>query len=90
LRTARLRWHVDQTWTRHARSRGSDASPGGPWVAKGDPADCPRQASPATAIAYEGVCSWHRGTGCADGWGGGIRTRRWADSPSKVRAVNGL
>jgi hypothetical protein len=61
---------VDQTWTRHARPRGSDAPPGGPCLARQTPADCPRQASPATAIALLGGALAGSGPGtspCIDG-----------------------
>jgi hypothetical protein len=47
LRTAGFRWHVDQTWTRHARSRGgSGAPPGGPCRGKGDPRRLPPTSEP--------------------------------------------
>jgi hypothetical protein len=54
LGTARLRWHVDQTWTRHARSRGQRRSASRTLPGKETPAGCPRQASPARAIALLG------------------------------------
>jgi hypothetical protein len=54
LGTARLRWHVDQTWTRHARSRGQRRSASRTLPGKETPAGCPRQARPARAIALLG------------------------------------
>src|SRR5215213_10408238 len=54
LRTAGLRWHVDQTWTRHARSRGQRRSAWRTLPGKVDPRRCPRQGSPAWAIALVG------------------------------------
>jgi hypothetical protein len=54
LRTARIRWRVDQTWTRHSRSRGQRRSASRTLPGKETPAGCPRQASPARAIALLG------------------------------------
>jgi hypothetical protein len=45
---------VDQTWTRHARSRGQRRSASRTLAGKETPAGCPRQASPARAIALLG------------------------------------
>jgi hypothetical protein len=42
---------VDQTWTRHARSRGQRRSASRTLAGKETPAGCPRQARPAWAIA---------------------------------------
>jgi hypothetical protein len=42
-----VRWRVDQTWTRHARSRGQRRSASRTLAGKETPTGCPRQASPA-------------------------------------------
>jgi hypothetical protein len=72
LRTARLRWHVDQTWTRHLPARGGSGAPrvADPWLARETPAGCPRQASPTRAIALLGGALAGSGPGtspCIDG-----------------------
>ena len=46
LGTARLRWHVDQTWTRPARSGGSGAPRRGPWLARRPPPTAPDKRAP--------------------------------------------
>jgi hypothetical protein len=69
LRTARFRWRVDQTWTRH-RSRGQRRSASRTLARKGDPRRLPRQASPAWAIALLGGALAGSGPGtspCIDG-----------------------
>jgi hypothetical protein len=70
LRTARLRWHVDQTWTRHARSRGQRRSASRTLPGKETPAGCPRQASPARAIALLGGALAGSGPGTSPYIGG--------------------
>jgi hypothetical protein len=70
LGTARLRWHVDQRWTRPARSRGQRRSAWRTLAGKETPAGCPRQASPAWAIALLGGALAGSGPGtspCIDG-----------------------
>jgi hypothetical protein len=71
LRTARLRWHMDQTWTRHVPLAGAAAlRVRGPWLARQTPAGCPRQASPAMTIALVGGALAGSGPGtspCIDG-----------------------
>jgi hypothetical protein len=71
LRTARLRWHMDQTWTRHVPLAGAAAlRVRGPWLARQAPAGCPRQASPAMTIALVGGALAGSGPGtspCIDG-----------------------
>jgi hypothetical protein len=54
LETARLRWHVDKTWTRHAPLAGQRRSASRTLPGKETPAGYPRQASPARAIALLG------------------------------------
>jgi hypothetical protein len=46
LGTARLRWHVDQTWTRHARSRGAVALRVADLAWQGDPRRLPPTSEP--------------------------------------------
>jgi hypothetical protein len=50
--------------------RGSGAPPGGPWLARETPADCPRQASPAWAIALLGGALAGSGPGTSPCIGG--------------------
>jgi hypothetical protein len=70
LGTARLRWHVDQTWTRHARSRGQRRSASRALAGKETPAGCPRQVSPARAIALLGGALAGSGPGTSPNIGG--------------------
>src|SRR5215207_3725828 len=68
-----------EQWQKRARRRGpghiparggSGAPPGGPWLARETPAGCPRQASPAWAIALLGGAPAGSGPGtspCIDG-----------------------
>jgi hypothetical protein len=70
LRTARLRWDVDQTWTRHAPLVGQRRSASRTLAGKVDPRRLPRQASPAGAIALLGGALAGSGPGtspCIDG-----------------------
>jgi hypothetical protein len=46
LRTARLRWRVDQTWTRHAPLAGAAALRVMDLAWQGDPSYCPRHVRP--------------------------------------------
>jgi hypothetical protein len=69
-RNPRLRWHVDPTWTRHARSRGQRRSASRTLPGKETPAGCPRQASPARAIALVGGALAGSGPGTSPCIGG--------------------
>src|SRR5215207_4243326 len=64
----------DGVWTKRGPGMpacgGSGAPPGGPWLARETPAGCPRQASPAWAIALLGGAPAGSGPGtspCIDG-----------------------
>jgi hypothetical protein len=70
LRTARLRWHVDQTWTRHAHSRGQRRSAWRTLPGKVDPRRLPPTSEPRHGnrlVRGSPGGVWARDIPCIDG-----------------------